>query len=142
MGDMDLGEVIVGVVSAFLVFLATYVSVRAPKGDKGTSPDAPAPAPAVDDKKVFEAETPDSRAFRMMLDQQTHIENLQGQVDSLVRWKEENEPRLNALVSALKDLARKFRARIDARARGEVTLPHTDEDMLEEIEALIPKEDR
>lgn len=135
---MDTGEVIVGVASAFLLFLGTYVSVRAPKGGQ----DKEATAPPVDDKKVFEAETPDSRAFRMMLDQQTHIESLQGQVNDLVKWKEENEPRLNALVSALKDLARKFRARIDARARGEATLPHTDEDMLEEIEALIPKENR
>lgn len=137
---MDLGEVIVGIFSAFLLFLGTYVSVRAPKG--GPDKESPASAPPVDDKKVYEAETPDKRAFHMMLDQQTRIEGLQSQVNDLVRWKEENEPRLNALVSALKDLARKFRARIEARARGEVTLPHTDEDMLEEIEALIPKEDR
>lgn len=138
---MDTGEVIVGVASAFLLFLGTYVSVRAPKGGAGQQSTPPAPPP-VDDKKVSEADTPNAKAFRMMLDQQTRIEGLQGQVDDLVKWKEENEPRLNALVSALKDLAKKFRARIDARARGEVTLPHTDEDMLEEIEALIPREDR
>ena len=136
---MDTGEVIVGVASAFLLFLGTYISVRAPKGGADQQS---APAPPVDNKKVFEAETPNAKAFLMMLDQQTRIEGLQGQVNDLVKWKEENEPRLNALVSALKDLARKFRARIDARARGELTLPHTDEDMLEEIEALIPKERR
>ena len=138
---MDTGEVIVGVASAFLLFLGTLVSVRAPKGGADQQ-STTAPAPPVDDKKVFEADTPDVKAFRMMLDQQARIEILQGQVNDLVKWREENEPRLNALVSALKDLACKFRARIDARARGEKTLPHTDEDMLEEIEALIPNEDR
>ena len=136
---MDLGEVIVGVVSAFLLFLGTYISVRAPKGGADQQRSA---TPPVNDKKVFEAETPSAKAFSMMLDQQTRIEGLQSQVNDLLKWKEENEPRLNALVSALKDLARKFRARIDARARGEATLPHTDEDMLEEIEALIPKDGR
>lgn len=134
---MEIGEVIVGVFSAFLLFLGTVVTVRSPKGsgdkDKG--------APAVTNEKVANAETPDSRAFRMMLDQQERIDIATDRIEALEAWKKENEARLNALVTALKDLARKFRARIDARQRGEAALPHTDEDMLEEIEALIPEED-
>lgn len=132
---MEVGEVIVGIFSAFLLFLGTVITVRSPKGSGDKS------APAVTNEKVANAETPDSRAFRMMLDQQERIDVATARIEALETWKKENEARLDALVAALKDLARKFRARIDARHRGEAALPHTDEDMLEEIEALIPHEE-
>lgn len=132
---MDTGEVIVGLGSAFLLFLGTVVTIRSPKGDAKD-------APAVTNEQVAQADTPDAKAFRMMLNQQTRIETQMSRIEALEAWKSESEARMDALVTALKDLARKFRARITARSRGDVALPHTDEDMLEEIEALIPAEER
>ena len=122
---MTLTEAIVAIILGILTLAGTWVTAqnRAKDGK-----------PPLTNQQVHDAELPDARALRMMLDQQERI-------DSLEQWRKQNEPLLASFRDLLIGLAAKLRARIQWRAAGAPPPPpHTDEEMLEEIEALIPTE--
>lgn len=122
---MTLTEAFVTIVLGILTLVGTWITAqnRAGKGK-----------PPVTNEQVQNAELPDARALRMMLDQQERI-------DSLEQWRAQNEPLLASFRDLLVGLAAKLRARISWRKAGAPPPPpHTDEEMLEEIEALIPTE--
>lgn len=61
-------------------------------------------------------------------------------IEKLEDWKRETEPKITLLTDALRQLAWKLRERIIWRNSGSPPPPpHSDEAMLEEIEALLGK---
>lgn len=121
---MGLTEAIVSITGGILVLLGTVVTVRGKAGRRSvTDPDVKATETA-----------PEARVLAMLLDQQQRIEGLEA-------WRAENEPRLNALAAVLADVARKLRRRIAWRRDGEGRpVPHTDEEILAQVEAIIPSD--
>lgn len=122
---MTFTEAAVAIILGILTLVGTIVTVR---GRSSTD------APPLTNQQVQDAELPDARALRMMLDQQERINKLE-------KWRTQNEPLLASFRELLIGLAAKLRARIQWREAGAPPPPpHTDEEMLEEIEALIPTE--
>lgn len=123
---MNLIEGVAIVTAAFFTFLGVVITQR---GRSGTDQ-----KPPVSNEQVKQAEHPDVRTLHMLLDQQERITHLE-------TWRAENEPMLASFRGLLIGLAQKLRARIAWRDAGAPPPPpHTDEEMLEEIEALIPTE--
>lgn len=71
----------------------------------------------------------------------TQLKDALERIEKLEDWKRETEPKITLLTDALRQLAWKLKERIIWRNGGSPPPPpHSDEAMLEEIEALLGKE--